>query len=177
MISDNIYINISFWICYIFALIIGTEIFAYLWHRYAAHDDYIPGIHETHQIHHTANNEHEADEDFVWILLMMVFIELIMGIAVIIGIIPGAIALVTVIIALTVFWWNWWIHRAYHQSDHWLNSFEWFQIEKQRHYVHHDNPKLNYGIASHFTDKIMNTWKDPSIDIVPPSNIFDKSIV
>jgi sterol desaturase/sphingolipid hydroxylase (fatty acid hydroxylase superfamily) len=162
-VQSNTYLNCLFWFCYVIAIIIGTEVFAYLWHRYGAHADYIPGIHDTHKIHHILDLDlgHEADEDFVWILLIMVLIELIMGIIVMIGIISGVLALVSIIVSLVVFWWNWWIHKAYHQPNHWLNSYEWFKKERERHYVHHYNPRKNYGIASHFSDKIMGTWTEP----------------
>ena len=172
MICTHSYINVVFWFTYIIAIVIGTEVFAYLWHRYGAHDDYIPGIHDTHKIHHMLDLdlEHEADEDFVWILLIMIFIELIMGIAVMIGIVSGAFALVTIIVSLIVFWWNWWIHKAYHQSDHWLNSYKWFQQEKERHYVHHYDATKNYGIASHFSDKFMVTWIEPDINNMYPDS-------
>jgi len=44
---------------------------AYLWHRYAAHTDIIPGVHDTHKIHHYADLRHEAHEDFIWILILL----------------------------------------------------------------------------------------------------------
>lgn len=164
MISTNHYINFLFWFCYVIVIIISTEIFAYIWHRYFAHTNYIPGIYDVHRIHHMLdlNLGHEADEDFVWILLIMVILELIFGIAVIIDIVSGIFAVVTIIVSLIMFWWNWWIHKAYHQSNHWLNSYKWFQREKERHYVHHNFPQKNYGIASHFMDVIMGTWTDPN---------------
>ena len=149
------------WCVYIIAVVIGTEVFAYLWHRFGAHADYIPGIHDTHRIHHILYFN-EADEDFVWILMLMMIFEIIVGIGVMIGLIPGILAIVTIIVSLIVFWWNWWIHRAYHQPDHWLNSYAWFQHEKDRHFIHHENSSLNYGIASHFNDWILGTWIEPS---------------
>ena len=171
MISSNPIINILFWISYIIALIIGIEIFAYLWHRYGAHGDYIPGIHDTHRIHHDIMkqaddhrlSEHDADDDFIWILLMMTLFEVIIGIGVIVGIIPRILAIMTIIVCLMIFWWNWWIHRAYHQKDHWLNSYHWFVLEKERHYIHHEYPDKNYSIATHFTDQILGTWLEPEI--------------
>lgn len=163
MISENSYLNVIIWLLYVIAVILGTEVFAYLWHHYGAHDNYIPGIQSTHDIHHMMNLTHEADEDFVWILLLLIVFELSLGIAVMLGIIPGILAIVTVIVASCVFWWNWWIHRSYHQPNHWLNNYSWFQLEKNRHFIHHYNQQSNYGIASHFMDKIFNTW----IDIEP----------
>lgn len=156
------------WCMYICALVIGTEVFAYIWHKYGAHDDYIPGIHDTHRIHHMLGDTHEADEDFVWILLLMCMFELTLGVGVMLRIIPGILALVTIITSLCVFWWNWWMHRAYHQPQHWLNNYEWFQLEKARHFVHHDNPEVNYGIASHFTDRVFGTYNESiSENIIP----------
>ena len=145
---------------YVIAVVVGTEVFAYLWHRYGAHEDYIPGIHDTHRIHHSMGETHEADEDFVWILLLMILFELSIGLGVGARIVPGIIAIVTIIVSLTVFWWNWWIHKAYHQPQHWLNNYSWFSLEKRRHFFHHKHPRLNYGIATHFTDKVFGTWLD-----------------
>lgn len=157
---------VMMWFTYIIAIVVGIEVFAYLWHRYGAHTDYIPGLHDTHRIHHMLDLSlgHEANEDFIWILLIIVTIELTLGVAIMIKIIPyivALIALIGIIVSLVVFWWNWWIHRAYHYPDHWLNTYKWFQREKARHYVHHYNPHNNYGIATHFTDKIMGTWIEP----------------
>jgi len=169
---SNIYVERVFWLIYIIAVIIGTEVFAYFWHRYGAHTNYIPGIYDTHVIHHMSSLEHEADEDFVWILLLMIIFELIMGIGVMINLVPARLAIVTIIVSLCIFWWNWWIHSAYHNKDHWLNYYDWFITEKDRHYIHHRNPCKNYGIASHFTDRLMGTWIEPITNIeLPDDNI------
>ena len=66
------------WLTYIVGVVIGSEIFGYFWHRYGAHADYIPGIHDTHRIHHmtSLDSGHEADEDFIWILLMLSLIHI-----------------------------------------------------------------------------------------------------
>lgn len=160
ILTSSQYISALLWGTYIISIIIGTEVFAYLWHRYGAHTDYIPGIHDTHRLHHTMYSN-EADEDFVWILLMITMFEIIIGVGVLIRLIPGILAIVTIVVSLIVFWWNWWIHRAYHNPDHWLNSYHWFQCEKDRHFVHHDHPSKNFGIASHFNDIIFGTWIEP----------------
>lgn len=165
MLLSNEYIKLIYWILYIIIIIIATEIFAYFWHRYGAHDDFIPGIHDTHKIHHMINIKYmseinEVNEDFVWILFIIIIFELIIAIGVMINIISGFLALITIMTSLFVFLWNWWIHKAYHSPNHWLNSYEWFHKEKNRHYIHHINPHKNFGIASHFVDKIMDTWID-----------------
>lgn len=153
------------WVIYIIAIILGTELFAYFWHRYGAHADYIPGIHETHRIHHTIDlsEGHKADEDFIWILFLIILVEFIVGMAIIIRVMPGNVGLIAVVISVLVFGWNWWIHRAYHDPHHWLNEYSWFQQEKTRHYLHHYQPHYNYGIASHFMDQLMGTWIEPPL--------------
>lgn len=156
-------INLIFWIAYSISIIISTEVFSYLWHRYGAHSDYLPGIHSTHKLHHDINSDDSnGDEDFLWILLLITLFELFLGLLVIINIVPVTLAIVTIIISLVVFFWNWGLHRAFHHPDHWLNSYEWFQTEKLRHEIHHHYPNKNYGIATHFTDKIFNTWLESS---------------
>lgn len=148
---------IFFWISYIIIIIIGTEIFAYLWHRFIAHNHEISGISDTHEIHHM-EDIFDGDDDFIWLLFLIIISEIIIGIGVMFNIISGIIVVVTIIIAVITFYWNWWIHKAYHNDKHWLNSYKWFQQEKHRHYIHHYNPNFNYGIASHFSDKIFGTW-------------------
>lgn len=156
----------TFWVIYVIAIIIGTEISAYIWHRYGAHNNYILGVYDTHSIHHIINLESIApnlllaDNDFVWILFLIIIFQLMTGMCIIIGLIPRILGIITIIIILIVFIWNWWIHRTYHIPDHWLNSYQWFRIEKYRHFIHHYNPNKNYGISSHFTDKLLNTWID-----------------
>lgn len=154
------YVRGLLWCMYVIAVIIAAEIFGYLWHRFAAHDEYLPGLHATHQEHHEQplDAQHEADQDFVWMMLVFLLFELAAGVALMLGIMPGRLAIITVIVGALVLTWNWWLHRSYHQSDHWLNSFEWFRTEKQRHFVHHQHPDRNYGIASHFSDWALGTW-------------------
>ena len=159
-------LNIIFWIAYSISIIIAIEIFSYLWHRYGAHSNYLPGINSTHRLHHSINSEElNGDEDFFWILLLITLFELFLGFLVIAKIIPGILAIVTIIISLVVFSWNWWLHRSFHQNNHWLNSYSWFQKEKSRHQIHHHHPNKNYGIATYFTDKIFNTWLDLDQDL------------
>lgn len=145
-------------IIYIIALVIGIEIFAYFWHRFGAHMDIIPGLHETHHIHHKLIIN-EADEDFIWLLLLLIIMEVAIGIGILIGLIPGLIGIITIITSFIVFYWNWYIHKAYHDDQHWLSSYSWFQLEKTRHFVHHNHPNLNFGIASHFSDIIFGTYQ------------------
>lgn len=151
-----------FWITYIPVLVIFTEMFAYVWHRYIAHNHNLSGVHDTHEIHHLIELEmgNESHEDFIWLLFLIIIVELMLGVAVMLNIIPATIAIVTILVTTGVFLWNWWIHQAYHNDSHWLNNYEWFQREKKRHYIHHYNPRNNYGIASHFSDIIMGTWCD-----------------
>lgn len=162
-----------FWIVYMVIIVIAIEVFAYFWHRFGAHSDIIPGIHDAHRLHHMVDLEygHEAHEDFIWTLLMLTLFELGLGFGVSINLIPGKLAIITLVVSIIVFFWNWWIHTAYHKDGHWLNRYHWFRIEKARHYVHHRDPTKNFGIASHFTDKFMDTWIDLNSNVLTSNNI------
>jgi sterol desaturase/sphingolipid hydroxylase (fatty acid hydroxylase superfamily) len=157
--------SIVYWIIYISLVIAGTELFAYLWHRFGAHAEYVPSIQITHNIHHLmdASAQHEANEDFVWLMLLMIIVEIMAGLLARLQILPASLIIITIATGWTVFMWNWWIHRCYHIDDHWLNSYEWFKREKSRHLVHHHLPDKNYGIASHFSDRLFSTWLDNPI--------------
>jgi len=163
MISSHTPTNILFWSIYVLLVAISAEVYGYFWHRLGAHSGYVPGIKETHEIHHLLklSDKHEANEDFVWILLLIITLQIILGLAVTVGIIPGLLAIVTILTLTGVFIWNWWIHQSFHVDDHWLNQYEWFKHQKNIHYVHHNNPSMNYGVATHFCDKLFGTWTNP----------------
>ena len=158
----------------ILIIIIGSEIGAYIWHRFGAHTDIIPGVHNTHKIHHKANLRHEAHEDFFWIILILV----LLGIGIFIGwyknyiIIPVIYIIIVYVLITFVFIWNWYIHSAYHIPNHWLNRYKWFIKDKKMHLQHHVNPKVNYGIASHFSDIIFGTYEYPEEDPTIAFNRF-----
>ena len=61
------------WIGYIIFLIIGSEIFSYFWHKYGGHTNLSSYIRDIHKIHHmiSLDENHDANEDFVWILLLI----------------------------------------------------------------------------------------------------------
>lgn len=150
-----IYFFIIFYI--VIGIIILSEIAGYLWHRFAAHTDilHINLIHETHKIHHDADLTHEAHEDFFWLILLLT----IMGIFVWYQpFLNRKYAIIIYLIVVIVFVWNWYIHSAYHISNHWLNNYDWFKKDKKIHFQHHINPWSNYGIASHFSDIICGTF-------------------
>jgi hypothetical protein len=141
-------------------LIIIIEVFSYLWHRYGAHTDILSGPRISHQIHHNydLDYEHKAHSDFIWILFLLILVEIFIVIFITYYSFFNNTIILSFIFSLTVFSWNWYIHSAYHDSKHFLNKFEWFRKEKDRHFIHHYNPKVNFGIASHFSDKFLNTW-------------------
>jgi len=163
MILDQQKYNVLFWIVYSLLIIGASEIFAYFWHRFGAHGNYVFMVHDTHFEHHTNHRtkfNYEAEEDFVWILLLMTLLQLVLFVGVAINLIPAKFALISGLITMLVFSLNWKIHRAYHVKDHWLNRFSTFKRLKELHYVHHKTPTKNYGILSLYIDWIMGTFKD-----------------
>jgi sterol desaturase/sphingolipid hydroxylase (fatty acid hydroxylase superfamily) len=146
-----------YWTILVVLVIMLVEVFAYFWHRIVAHTDIVSIVAKTHDIHHTVASN-EADEDFIWLLLLMIGGEVIAGSIMLYY--PTVQLLVTVIVSIIILTWNWWIHRSYHRDDHWLNNFAWFRSDKENHFIHHYNPDKNYGIASHFVDRLCSTWLD-----------------
>jgi len=147
------------WIVYIIVLIIVAELFSYAWHRWAAHTDIIPGLHDTHKIHHQANLEHHtAEGDFVWILSLVVVLTIGLSLGVYWGFFSVTFVVVTITVSLLVFGLNYYIHSAYHQPEHWLHQYQWFQNHKNYHFLHHQYPDKNYGIVSFYPDQLAGTF-------------------
>lgn len=175
----------------LFIVIIAAEFWAYLWHAWGAHTDGIPGVRPTHKEHHQADLDHQAHGDFFWVsVLLMIF-----GLTIYFinyydwpkhlwtKYIDNNFSYITnrylfiglFIVVTTVFVWNWWIHAAYHIKDHWLNQYQWFQKDKKIHFQHHVDPKVNYGIASHFSDIIFGTYYEPlASEVYTKLNYYQK---
>ena len=158
----------------IFMLImVGSEFGAYMWHRFGAHTDIIPGIHDTHKIHHTSDLLHEAHEDFFWVILILLSV----GAGLVAAwysdylFIPVIYVIIAYLLIVMVFIWNWYVHSACHIPNHWLNKYYWFRKDKKMHLQHHVNPQVNYGIASHFSDIIFGTYEYPEED---PTSVFNQ---
>lgn len=155
------------------AIIIGSEFGAYLWHRFGAHTDIVPGVHDTHKIHHIADLTHEAHEDFFWVILILAAL----GAGLVAAwytnylFIQPIYVIVGYFLVVLVYGWNWYVHSAYHIPNHWLGRFYWFRKDKKMHLQHHVNPKVNYGIASHFSDIIFGTYEYPEED---PTMVFNR---
>lgn len=153
--------NIIYLGSYIFLgifMIYLSEVGGYIWHKWIAHTDGIPGIRESHKIHHVADLSHEAHEDFFWVVLLLISL----GISLSYIYLKKCINLLTLFViyipVVLSFTWNWYIHSAYHQKDHWLGSYDWFRNDRRIHFQHHVNPRVNYSIATHFMDEIMETF-------------------
>lgn len=140
--------------------VIFAEVMGYLWHRFAAHNDNPVG--ETHRIHHEADLTHEAHEDFLWVIFILFLGTLVLAFLWYYFSLPILYIAGCYLIVVAVFIWNWYIHSAYHQPNHWLNQYDWFKRDKRLHFQHHINPWSNYGIASHFSDIIGGTFDSAS---------------
>ena len=148
------------WITYtilFFIILIVSESAAYFWHRFAHINIYNP-VRETHKIHHMAELDHEAHEDFIWIIVLLILYGISLYILYSKSYINKNISLILYIPVLVVFVWNWYIHSAYHQKNHWLEKYTWFQNDRRLHFQHHINPKTNFSIASHYMDEILDTF-------------------
>lgn len=154
-------------------IIIVAELSAYLWHRYMSHHDVITSVRRTHLEHHMANWLHEAHSDFGWIVIGLIIFIILLVMVYYLGLAPAWILLILASVSVVIAVWNWYIHVAYHQPGHWLERFDWFRYDRQMHLIHHVTPRKNYGIASHFSDWLLNTYESANTYVLlyPTANI------
>ena len=139
------------------SLVFLSEIGGYFWHRYIAHLEILPFVKETHDIHHTIIDD-QAHGDFFYICILLTLYLIFLMYLYYRVYITLVLLLILYTAVLFPFVWNYFIHTAYHIEDHWLNEYEWFVNDKRIHMQHHINPDVNYGIATHFTDELLNTF-------------------
>lgn len=138
-------------------LVLASEVGGYFWHRWGAHTHILPPVKKTHDIHHT-DIEDKADGDFAYIAgMLIIYLIILIYLYKLSYINPQLFAILYLSVCVPSIW-SWYIHRAYHIDDHWLNEYDWFKQDKRIHMQHHVNPNENYGIASHFTDEILGTF-------------------
>ena len=154
-------------ICIMIATItfVLSEMASYLWHRYFAHRSIFhslfpaQGFLTSHKLHHESSLNHHADEDFVWIILILTIGILGIGVLFSIGLLPRINPIYIVVIFATVivvFLLNWYVHKAIHTEGHWLQKFKIVRDLRDIHFVHHKNPRENYAILN-FSDVIFGT--------------------
>lgn len=51
-------------------------------------------------------------------------------------------------------------HDAFHVRRHWLMRFKWYKKARKRHFVHHNNMRVNLGILSYAWDRVFGTMSD-----------------
>lgn len=157
---------VSLYMIVILIFFILAEITAYFWHRFLAHKSWISlnltpdAIRESHRFHHISSLEHDASEDFIWIIFFLAGIILILGLVYMTGCLDwlnkGVLVAILITTAL-VFILNWYIHLIVHTPEHWLHNTSYIQDMKTIHFVHHDNPRANYSIMN-FTDTLFGTF-------------------
>jgi len=138
--------------------LIIAELFSYFWHRIAAHTPEVIGIFDTHKYHHKEPLTHQAHEDFFWIFILLIFFTLFCYYVYLAKYIKLNYLIIIYVTILFSFIWTWYIHSCYHVKNHWLNDYEWFKKDKKLHFQHHKDPETNYGIATHFSDIIFDTY-------------------
>ena len=145
---------------FLVTIIYLSEIAAFFWHRYGTHQEIVPhflGVQESHHRHHTIIDD-QAHGDFLYILLFLIILAIIILYLIKQNRISYLLGSLIYFPILLISIWNWYIHAAYHIENHWLNRYAWFQNDKRIHFQHHRDPSTNYGIATHFTDVISDTF-------------------
>lgn len=163
-------LSLTVWICiYVvifFLVFFVAEVTSYVWHRYLAHpskvNEILPleEIVVAHRLHHDGDLSHDASEDFVWIVYGLILVMVLFGglcLAGFFSYIPRGILITIILAAVVVFTLNWYLHLAVHDDNHWLQQWSFIKDLQTVHFVHHDNPNVNYSITD-FSDTIFGTF-------------------
>lgn len=100
-----------------------------------------------------------ADRHSIWMMLGVLIVEIVAIYLVACDLWVRECIVVLGTIILSVYF-NWWIHRSFHQETSHLRQYQWFQQAQARHQLHHSQPNINYGIVSHFADQCCGTYQD-----------------
>lgn len=150
------------YILLILLVFIIVEFGGNIWHR-IAHTNYIPNVAITHFKHHTQDLLDDAMDDFIW-LIFIIFAIGIMLLYISRYISKSVCILIFTVLTLDLMF-NAYMHMAYHTQNHWLESYTWFLHERDLHLQHHNNPKTNYSIVTHFTDRILGSFDESEHDV------------
>ena len=155
------YKNLLFYIILFILIIILAELISYFWHRILSHNHIInihTPLHDSHSLHHDDKDD-GSYEDFMWVLFFLGGVFIVLYLAFAFDFIAGLTLVVIYIAGVCDYFYSWYIHKAYHTKDHWLEYFDWFNYDRKEHMVHHKNPKRNYGVSNRFLDKVFGTFK------------------
>jgi fatty acid hydroxylase family protein len=50
------------------------------------------------------------------------------------------------------------LHEHFHLTGSWLMRFSWFRRLKELHRIHHSNPRRNFGVLDHASDRLFGTF-------------------
>jgi len=148
-----------------------SEVGAYIWHRFIAHNPLFFPIRETHRIHHVDDLDDKAHEDFYWIVLGLAALGIIV-LGLLLMRFPSYI-IIPVYLGIVVFFCiNWYIHSMYHTDNCWLEQFEVFRKLREIHFQHHKNPRSNYSIVTSIPDRILGSYEKPNhkLSLKNPNN-------
>lgn len=139
-------------------LLFLAEIAAYAWHRWGAHSNIdLVGATHVHQWHHTIEDD-PAHYDFAYIVAFLTLYGILLLWLHQKDYISQSLALTMYLPFIIVALWSWYVHAAYHTPGHWLEQYQWFLQDRELHWEHHRNPSVNYGIATHFSDVLGDTF-------------------
>ena len=138
-------------------MIFLSEMGAYAWHRWGSHTNVIPMAKRTHDIHHAIVDD-KAEGDFMYVILLLFLYFNILLVLYLYTYITALMFFSLYFPVILIFFWNFYVHTAYHIENHWLNRYEWFRNDKRIHMHHHTDPTKNFGIATHYTDLLLDTF-------------------
>lgn len=150
-------------ICFVLATIITlifAEIVSYLFHRFLFHKNYFTSVRYYHITHHKTCDD--AWHDYMVMLLVLFFMAIITIVVTVYFSLSIYLAIYVLLLSLLYFTVNYYIHTAYHNTNHYFYKYTWFNYLVSYHNLHHENAKVNYSILTPLADYLFNTiqWPD-----------------
>ena len=147
---------------------IAVTLFGYVSH-YALHQKWMGKYYKSHLIHHwklyppknfTSDAYRDPGKDntafiFAAASMPLLIIPIVLGL---VGILSFKIVLASIITMLILGLLHDRIHDAFHINNHWMLKFSPFKKWKELHFLHHVNPKKNFGIFVFHWDRLFKSF-------------------
>lgn len=77
---------------------------------------------------------------------------------------PIELAFASLLSLLVTYGAHVYLHEHFHLTGSWLLRFSWFRHLKDLHRIHHANPRKNFGVLDHSSDRLLGTFAPAPLD-------------
>lgn len=153
----------------IFATFFFGNLLGYLVHV-SLHYKWTGKLHRMHMKHHeelyphydylsiSYRNAGSSNSVYIFVPILTVIVFSLLFIFYLLGLNIWLIGLI-IVESIIIGWIHNYLHDQFHVTPNWLEKFNFFQKWRYFHYIHHINPKVNYGIFDFLWDKVFGTFQ------------------